>query len=459
MTISKHKHWTRREFLRGSLATAAGSFCSRAALGLLAGAEASTAFAAFPDYKALVCIFLNGGNDGFNMLIPSDDARYSVYAAARGHLAIAQEELLALNGTGPGGETYGVHPSARGLRNLYNDGKLAFVSNVGTLLQPTSKKDYQAELSLPAQLYSHSDQSDQWMSTQSDAVVRVGWGGAIADWLGDLEGKVSLPLGISLAGNNLFQTGILKTPYSMSPYGVNQFSVTSDDPGDARSNLFKKIMSDASGKGKLLEKEYARVINSGIELQGTLNAALDSSSTGTGNWPGNSLSSQLQMVARVISIRQALGAARQVFYVTLGGWDTHDDQLENHAELLDGLAGTVESFHAAMDALGVGNAVTSFTMSDFGRTLTSNGDGTDHAWGNNHFVAGGAVAGGAIYGSFPDLTLDGPDDAGYGRLIPTTAVEQYGATLASWFGVDAAGLGKIFPRLSRFPVADLGFMA
>jgi len=240
---------------------------------------------------------------------------------------------------------------------------------------------------------------------------------------------------------------------------VDRLSVISDDPRDKRGNLFKKILDTAALSGRLLQKEYAKTIKSSLDLQTTLNAALRDAIIGSGPWPYNWLSAQLQMVAKFISLRQTLGMSRQVFFVTLGGWDTHDDQLDRHAELLEQLSGSMASFHAAMDELGVGDAVTSFTLSDFGRTLTSNGDGTDHAWGNIHCVAGGGVAGGKLYGAFPNLTIDGPDDAGFGRLIPTTSVEQYAATLARWLGVSDSVLPTLFPHLSRFPVQNLGFMA
>jgi len=455
--MTSSKPWTRREFLRGGLMSA-GALGARSALGLLAGTTTATAATA-RDYRALVCIFLAGGNDGFNLLVPTDPARYAIYAQSRRNLALAADKLLPLAGVLAADQNYGLHPATPGLRDLFDAGRLAFVVNSGTLLQPTTKRDYKGGISLPPQLFSHNDQSDQWMSSQPDAVQKVGWGGLIADKLANANSGVPLPPGISVAGNNLFQTGQMKSPYNIGPGGVNRLAVISSSPTDNRSNLFKNILDTAATSGRLLQKEYAKSIKASLDLQAILNSALQQGSIGSGYWPGNGLSAQLQMVARIISIRQTLGVTRQVFFTTLGSWDTHDDQLNRHADLLGQLSSAVSSFHAAMEEFGVGSAVTSFTMSDFGRTLTSNGDGTDHGWGNIHFAAGGSVVGGALYGLFPDLTLDGPDDADYGRLIPTTSVEQYAATLAHWFGVSDADLATIFPHLSRFPVANLGFLA
>lgn len=456
MTASKH--WSRRDFLQCVAATAAGACNRKSALGFLAGMQAAATEAATPDYRALVCIFLAGGNDGFNVLVPTDTGPYQTYKASRGNLAFAGDNLLSLNPT-PSGQNYAVSSRAPGLQNLYNNGRLAFLTNVGTLVQPTSKTDYQANVHLPPQLFSHNDQSDQGMSCELDALEKIGWGGRMADLLTNLNGTSRLPLGVSIAGNNLFQVGNSTVPYYMSPGGVNNFYVTSGGLQDPRTKAFNKMLGLTLTNGRLLEREFAKSVKSSIDLSQTLITALANSSSGTGIWPGSSIAQQLQMVARVISVRQTFGIKRQVFYVVQGGYDTHDDQIQRHGNLISELSQAMEAFHGAMDELGVGNDVTSFTLSDFGRTLTSNGDGTDHAWGNVQWVAGGSVVGGDVYGTFPDQTLDGPDDSGYGRLIPTTSIEQYGATLARWFGASDTQLETIFPHLSRFDTANLGFMA
>ncbi len=454
--MSASTHWTRRNFLHCAAATAAGLANRKAALGLLAGAQAAATQAAGEDYRALVCIFLAGGNDGFNVLIPSDATRYQTYKTARGNLAFTTDQLLALNANSS--KTYAVSTSAPGFQSLYNKGQLAFLANVGTLLEPTTKKTYLAGTNLPPQLYSHNDQSDQGMSSELDALQKMGWGGRIADLLGSLNGTSSLPLGVSIAGNNIFQVGASSVPYYMSPYGVNNFYVTSGGATDPRTRTFNKMLGLSLANGNLMEQELAKSVTKSIGLSQTLITALANSSIGTGIWPGSYLAQQLQMVARMISVRNTFGVKRQVFYVVQGGYDTHDDQVSRHNSLISDLSSAMAAFHSTMDEFGIGTDVTSFTLSDFGRTLTSNGDGSDHAWGNVQMIAGGSVLGGDVYGKFPSQVIDGADDASYGRLIPSTAVDQYGATLARWFGASDTDLATIFPHLNRFSTADLGFM-
>ncbi|ASF46801.1 DUF1501 domain-containing protein [Methylovulum psychrotolerans] len=455
--MSASKDWSRRHFLQSAAATAAGLANRNAALGLLAGAQAAATQAATEDYRALVCIFLAGGNDGFNVLIPSDTTRYQTYKTARGNLAFSTDQLLALNASTS--KTYAVSTSAPGFQALYNKGQLAFLANVGTLLEPTSKKAYLAGTNLPPQLYSHSDQSDQGMANELDALQKLGWGGRIADLLSPLNGTSTLPLGVSIGGNNLFQIGSTAVPYYMGTSGVSNFYVTSNGNTDPRTRAFNKMLAASVANGGLLEQEFGQSVQKTLGLSQTLIAALAKSSVGSGIWPGSYLAQQLQMVARMISVRNTFGVKRQVFYVVQGGYDTHDDQPNRHNALINDLSAAVAAFHSTMDEFGIGNGVTSFTLSDFGRTLTSNGDGSDHAWGNVQMVAGGSVLGGNVYGTFPNQTIDGPDDASYGRLIPTTSIDQYGATLARWFGANDTDLATIFPHLSRFNSADVGFMS
>ncbi|WP_428312416.1 DUF1501 domain-containing protein [Hydrocarboniphaga sp.] len=453
-------NWSRRELLRNGLAAAAGLATPRSMMGLLGGAMASTANAAFSDYKALVCVFLYGGNDGYNVLVPRDNSRYGVYAASRGNLATAQSDLLTLNaGLGEvlSGRMYGVHPAMPEIQSLYNSGRLAFLANVGTLLQPTTKDDVLMKRSLPPRLYSHNDQQDSWLSNQPDASPRLGWGGRLADLLTTANTNTRLSMNISVAGNNLFQFGKDTVPYSISSSGVRKFSAHSGTRGDARTATFRKLLEQAKTKG-IYERYGAQLSERAIDIGADVDAALSGVADFTTEFPGSSLAAQLKMVAKMIAARSELGMSRQVFFVSLGGFDTHDDQLTTQPALLTQVSQAFGAFDSVLAEIGVRNMVTTFTTSDFGRTLTSNGDGSDHAWGNVHWMSGGAVKGGSVYGTFPDQTLDGDDDAGQGRLIPTTSVEQYGATMLKWFGASETQIATIFPHLSRFPVSDLGFL-
>ncbi|MCP5475153.1 MAG: DUF1501 domain-containing protein [Rhodanobacteraceae bacterium] len=411
-------------------------------------------------YKALVCVFQYGGNDAINMVIPRDTAGYGVYSNSRSALAIPQNELLQLTPSVPpsGGGSYGLHPGMGGLQNLFNNGRAAIISNVGPLLYPITKAEYQAgSVPVPAQLFSHSDQQVLWQTPTADASDRRGWGGRLADLFYSSNINQQLSMNISIDGENVFQSGNTIVPYFVGQNGAEGIYFVNDEPWNApRRNAFLALR-DAS-HGHALQREYASRVRRAMDNETMVTSALNSAPALGTPFPDTDLGRQLRMVARLISARGALQMDRQIFFVGQGGYDTHDSQLANHPDMLSDLSASLTAFYDAMSAMGLGDRVTSFTASDFGRTLTSNGDGTDHGWGSHHFVVGDAVQGGRIVGTMPDLTVGGPDDADWGQIIPRIAVDQYAATLSSWYGMSDTDRALVFPNLSRFSSPNLGFM-
>ncbi|HEX5054674.1 MAG TPA: DUF1501 domain-containing protein [Planctomycetota bacterium] len=409
-------------------------------------------------YKALVCVFLDGGNDSFNMIVPRDAAGHAVYSVSRGQLAVPQGQLLPILPTS-GGDTrqWGVHPAAPQLRDLFEAGTMAIVGNVGTLLAPMTKAQYvNGTVPKPAQLFSHSDQSTLWQLPSARDDVAHGWGGRMADLVLSMNTGALSPA-ISVAGSTRLLRGQTVVPYSIGTDGSTPLNGTWGAAGTHRLQTLRQILGAAQGSA--MAREFADLHDQAIELDGLIRGALNAAVPLGTAFPANFLAQQLRMVARMISVRQPLGALRQVFFVRQGGYDTHDEQLAKHPQLLAELGSALAAFQAAMVELGVETEVTTCTLSEFGRTLTSNGRGSDHGWGGNQLVMGGAVQGRRIFGAMPNLALGGPDDGGLGRIIPTTAVEQMSATLANWFGVPSGEMNSLFPRLAQFATPDLGFMA
>jgi uncharacterized protein (DUF1501 family) len=453
---------TRRSFLR-SVCTAVGMTSLSATVFDLRRIAAAATLAG--DYKALVCVFLYGGNDSNNVLVPRG-TDYAAYAAARGSLALASGPLRPITPiSGGDGRQWGLHPSLPGLQNLFNQQRLALVANVGPLVAPVTRAEYLAgTAALPPQLFSHSDQTVHWQTALPDQPVRTGWGGRVADLLHSLNGTSQVSMSMSLGGNNTFQVGNAVTQYQLSSEGAIGLGWYHDGSqwNDPPSTAIRSLMTRSYGN--LFQRGYRDVFQRALDQDRLLSGALDAAPALQTPFPETDLGQQLRMIARIISIREALGLRRQVFFCAAGGYDTHDGQIGAqaevgaHADLLTELDGALSSFYAATVELGVASDVTSFTASDFGRTYISNGGGSDHGWGAHHFVLGGAVSGGRFYGDVPTLAVDGPDDSGDGRWIPTISVDEYSATLARWFGVSATDLPLVLPNLGRFDMPDLGFL-
>ncbi len=423
------------------------------------------------DYKALVCVFLAGGNDSNNLVIPRADTEYQNYASVRQNLAIPQGSLLAITPDIGDGHSYGLHPSCSGLQTLFNDGKLAILLNVGTLAYPLTQAQYKAgSVAKPPQLFSHADQVTQWQTSIPDQPPLTGWGGRCADLLAALQPDAKISLSVTLAGANTFEAGKFVSQYSVSSSGAVALTAVTG----ARLQAVKDILGLTYSN--LQEQAVATVSAHSINTADLLNTAI--APTGAANYwntpfPNTTLGNQLKMVARLIAARATLSMTRQIFFCSVGGYDTHTNQVTpgnpltgTQANLLAELSQSLLALQRAMEQLALlpgedpllPTRVTAFTASDFSRTFPSNGQGSDHGWGSHHLIVGSAVKGRQTYGTFPTLVVNGPDDTNTGRWIPTTAVDQYAATLATWFGVDNNYRATVFPNLGRFATANLGFM-
>lgn len=504
---------SRRSFLRNAAGFGLGLGATNALfdLRLLNNAVAATNVT---DYKALVCLFMNGGNDASNMLIPWDTERYDNYRAIRGpRLALwrdaaeaAARPLIAgaanpnayhgIPLTGAADTGYAVHSAMSGVQSLYNQKKLAFLPGVGTLVEPITRAQYRAGTRRkPPQLFSHNDQVTEWMTSVPDQISRTGWGGRSVDKMKEELVRQGIPSGsismsVSMAGSNTWEVGDVVNQFQISTAGA----VTFTNYSGTRKTLMDKILRDpgAAGGDALLDAERTnltlrdfRNINERALLNGAaLSTALTRLTTGNPDAaigtaintafgiPAtvasynnlSNLEQQLHTIARIIAERNFLGMRRQIFFCSLGGFDTHGDQPLAHNNLLASVSQAMAKFHAATQALAIPEKVTTFSISDFGRTFKSNGLGTDHAWAGHHMIMGGAVAGGKIYGTFPTHQLGGPDDTdsgsdATGRFLPSTSTDEYAATLARWFGLGESELDIVFPNLNRFANRDLGFMA
>ncbi|MBB5036268.1 DUF1501 domain-containing protein [Prosthecobacter dejongeii] len=456
---------TRRRFIGQSACSALGSVSVLNTLLNLKLAGNAAAQAAPTDHRTLLCLFLHGGNDSYNWLVPRDSARHAVYAETRDHLALGTGVLRPLNQDGGDGQLYGIHPSCPGLQELFNGlggdsakRRAAFISNVGTLIQPVTKAQYLAEsMPLPRALYSHSDQIDQWQTSVPQGMTQLaGWAGRAADVLNNVVNADSISMNISLAGNSLWQVGNSTTQFVVTDSGALTF--TGSDIGDELHPMRLKNAAHRSmieqNYANLMQQSYARLTKNSIELQefflqqfNSYDDSAISSLFPSGNW----VAQQFRAAAKMIALRDSLGLHRQTLYLSFGGWDHHGELLETQAEMLTMMDAALTAFQRALDQLNLQDSVITYTASDFGRTLRSNGRGTDHAWGANALVMGGPVRGGRIYGTFPDLTLESNDDTGYGgRTIPTTSVDSLFAEMLRWFGVPAADMDYVLPNIANF---------
>jgi uncharacterized protein (DUF1501 family) len=469
MTDTNFASQNRRQFLvnSGSVAISAAAL-NLAAIGQAAAFNAN-------DYKALVCIFLAGGNDQENTVVNYDTASYQSYKAIRGPIALDRTTLLPLSGNPANDSTrqYALHPQMRGLQQVYAGGKAAVVLNVGPLVTPLNKAQYldrSGKYPVPPQLFSHNDQGSVWLTGNPEGAT-VGWGGRFGDLALNGNGSASTYTCMSMSGNTEFLAGLSAVMYQGSAStGAVQISAAAPGQGPFRSASVNAAVAQLIQKpsSHILENEYSKVTKRALAAEAAVKKAIAvpaaNNPRSNANFKpfddaiasGSELAASLEMVARIIAGRSSLGVNRQVFFVAAGGYDLHDNLIAGQSRNMKDLSNSLAAFYETTKLLGIDGNVTAFTASDFGRTLSSNGDGSDHGWGAHHFVVGGAVDGGKFYGYAPPVSVGNTQadvDAwhvGQGRLLPTTSVDQYAGTLAKWFGVEDAELGAIFPNLKNF---------
>ncbi len=456
---------TRRHFLGSSACSAMST------VGLLntilslrhLNAAAADVLAPSDTYKSLVCVFLYGGNDSNNLIVPLESTAYGKYAASRSVIALPKSSILPLNALNDTGLQLGIHGAMTGCRDLFAQKKMAVLANVGTLIAPASLEDFRKQSSaIPPNLFSHNDQQFAWQTcgnAMNASSLQTGWGARAAEAIMEGQSKTSVSMLVSLSGANFFQVGKTMLPFRPGPGGtpvlrVGQSSKSSDV---SRYTAFRSVLN--AEYAHLMEDAFADLSNKSIVEADTINTALAGTSTFP-MIPTSDLGEQLRTVAKMIQAQSSLGMKRQIFFVATGGFDTHGPQLDAHSGLLSGLSAALKGFQDAIDGLNMGSAVTTFTASDFNRTFDSNGRGSDHGWGGHHLIMGGAVAGQKIYGKFPDpdiATSGNPQDTGRGRWLPTTSVDQYAATLARWFGLSENQIKDVFPNIVNFD-PYLGFV-
>ena len=441
----------RRNFLKASVAAGVG-FAGGMPLRLLASGSG--------DYRCLVNIFLFGGNDAFNMVVPSSTAEYNAYESSRQNLAVPRDNLLGIAPEISDGVTYGLHPAMSGLQGLFEQGDAAIIANVGPLIEPTTLDQFENDLvQVPPQLFSHNDQQDQWQTLKGTSSTTSGWGGRMADLLVTETADQLLPVNIATGFSTSFQSGEVTNSYTINEDGAETYGVFDDDAGigDERREVFIRHLD--RGFSNLHAQALVDVHRRALSLSDRVSEALDGAPPLMTVFPQSSLGRQLHTIARMLAVKSEFDACRQLFFATSGGFDTHDNQNQNQPGLLANVSDCLVSFNEAMVELGLTDQVVTFTQSDFGRTLTSNGDGTDHGWGSHQLVMGGPVIGRRIYGAMPILEIGGELDVTGGRIIPTLSADQYAATIARWFGVADPDLSVVAPHLDNFAVRDIGFLA
>jgi uncharacterized protein (DUF1501 family) len=444
---------SRRGFIRIGTATV-GSMALRP-FGLLPGLAQSSG----PDYRALVCVFLFGGNDSNNTLVPMDDTNYQAYQSIRGSLALSGTELTPV--TDASGAPYGFHAKLPELASLFSSRELAVVANTGPLVQPITRTQYQnAQAQIPLNLFSHSDQQLAWQTSIAQGHSATGWAGRAADYIDSQNINSSkFPSFFSVAGNTIEGVGTNTQPVALAPGQSLQLTgFNGSAASQARLKAAENLLTTDTGVA-LVQSANAVLANSLADASALANA-LSKATPFTTQFPTTSLGAQLKQVAQIIQVQSYLGMRRQIFFCSLGGFDTHAMEIETHNNLYPQLSAALAAFYDATQEMGMAQNVTTFTESDFSRTFQpTTADGSDHAWGSHHLVLGGAVQGGQIYGQFPTFELGGPNDTDTrGRWIPTTSIEQYGATLCAWFGIPASALAAVFPNLANFATTNLGFL-